>query len=186
MANGKLFKKIKPAINILVVMNKILPLKINKMLLVLFRNTPFYIGVLIRYILLKNICKECGDNVIIYQGVIFDAPEMMNIGNNVSLNPYCYLAGEITIKDNVSIAHHTAFHSFNHTWDNPNLTIRENPLYTKRIIVNEDVWIGCNCVILSGVNIGKRVVVAAGAIVNKSVESHSIIGGNPAKILKKI
>lgn len=96
------------------------------------------------------------------------------------------MAGEITLGDNVSIAHTTAFHSFNHTWDNPDLTIRENPLYTKRIVVDEDVWFGCNCVVLSGVHVGKRVVVAAGAIVNKSIEANSVAAGNPVKIIKKI
>jgi len=186
MANGSSFQKIKPIINILILINKILPNSINKMLLVIFRNVPFRIGVLIRYVILKNLCRKFGDNVIVYEGVIFDAPQMMDIGDNVSINPNCYLAGEITIGNNVSIAHTTAFHSYNHTWDNLELTIRENPLYTKRIYVENDVWLGCNCVVLSGVTIQERVVVAAGTIVNKSVESNSIIAGNPGKIIKKI
>jgi len=53
------------------------------------------------------------------------------------------------------------------------------------IIVEDDVWIGMNCLILSGVTIGKGSVVAAGSVVTKNVEPYSIVGGNPAKEIKK-
>lgn len=180
------FNKIRPLVQLLVLFNSLIPKRINIFLLTLSRNIPFYFGILFRYVLLRNICLKVGDNVIVFEGVIFDAPEQMEIGNNVSINQNCYLAGEITLKDNISIAHTTAFHSYNHTWDDINLPIRNNPLYTKRIIVESDVWVGCNCVILSGVVISSRVVIAAGAIVNKSVESNSVAGGNPVRIIKKI
>jgi acetyltransferase-like isoleucine patch superfamily enzyme len=169
-----------------VFINKIVPKKINKFFLVFFRNFPTAVGVLIRYVLLKNICQSCGKNVIVFQGVIFDAPEMMSIGDNVSINPYCYLAGEISIGNDVAIAHTTALHSFNHTWENMNLPISCNSLYSKRIIIENDVWIACNCVLLSGVKIGKRSVIAAGAIVTKSFSNNSLVGGNPARLIKKI
>lgn len=183
---GSLFRKFKPFINILVFTNKIVPLKLNKLLLVFFRNTPTWIGILIRYVLLKNICSKFGDNVIVFQNVIFDAPEMMEIGNSVSINPFCYLAGEITIGNNVSIAHSSAFHSFNHTWDDYDLPISYNPLYSKRIIIEDDVWIGCHSVILSNVTIKSRCVIAAGSVVVKSVDNNSLVGGNPARLIKNI
>jgi len=186
MAAGSKFKKISWLIRILVWCNSLLPRKVNKFLLLLFRNMPTAFGMLIRYMLLKNICRSMGDNVAIFEGVIFDAPEMMDFGNNISINPFCYLAGEITIGDDVSIAHTTAIHSANHTWDDVSIPIRQNPIYTKRVFIEQDVWIACNCVILSGVTIGKRSVVAAGAVVNKSVEAHTVVGGNPAKYIKRI
>ena len=49
------------------------------------------------------------------------------------------------------------------------------------IIVDDDVWIGCNATILSGVHIGQGAVIAAGAVVNKDVEPYEIVGGVPAK-----
>lgn len=186
MAQGSLFQKFKTVINILVFFNKIIPTKVNKLFLILFRNTPTWVGKLIRYVILKNICKKFGDNVIVFENVVFDAPEMMEIGNSVSINPFCYLAGEITIGNNVAIAHSSAFHSFNHTWDNYDLPIGYNPLYSNRIIVEDDVWIACHCVILSNVTIGNRSVVAAGSIVNKSIEPNSLVGGNPARLIKNI
>jgi acetyltransferase-like isoleucine patch superfamily enzyme len=52
------------------------------------------------------------------------------------------------------------------------------------IVIGDDVWIGTNAIIGSGVNIGQGAVIAAGAVVVKNVEPYSIVGGNPAKIIK--
>lgn len=52
------------------------------------------------------------------------------------------------------------------------------------IIVDDDVWIGTNSLILSGVKIGKGSIIAAGSIVTKDVPPYSIVGGNPAKVIK--
>lgn len=52
------------------------------------------------------------------------------------------------------------------------------------IIVKDDVWIGLNSVILSGVTIGQGAIVAAGSIVTKDVPPYAIVAGNPAKIIK--
>ena len=52
------------------------------------------------------------------------------------------------------------------------------------IIVKDDVWIGQNAIICSGVTVGQGAVVAAGAVVTKDVEPYAIVGGNPAKFIK--
>lgn len=52
------------------------------------------------------------------------------------------------------------------------------------IVVEDETWIGTNALILSGVKIGKGAIVAAGAVVTKDVPNYSIVGGNPAKIIK--
>lgn len=52
------------------------------------------------------------------------------------------------------------------------------------IIVEDDVWIGLHVVILSGVTIGKGAVVVAGSVVTKDVPAYSVVGGNPAKVIK--
>lgn len=52
------------------------------------------------------------------------------------------------------------------------------------IIVQDDVWIGTNAVICSGVTIGQGAVVAAGAVVTKDVAPYAIVGGNPARLIK--
>jgi acetyltransferase-like isoleucine patch superfamily enzyme len=52
------------------------------------------------------------------------------------------------------------------------------------IVVGDDVWIGTNAIICSGVKIGQGAIVAAGAVVTKDVEPYAIVGGNPAKVIK--
>ncbi|MDE6350288.1 MAG: antibiotic acetyltransferase, partial [Treponemataceae bacterium] len=52
------------------------------------------------------------------------------------------------------------------------------------IVVKDDVWIGQNAIVCSGVTIGQGAVVAAGAVVTKNVEPYAIVGGNPAKFIK--
>lgn len=52
------------------------------------------------------------------------------------------------------------------------------------IVVKDDVWIGQNAIVCSGVTIGQGAVVAAGAVVTKDVDPYAIVGGNPAKFIK--
>ena len=52
------------------------------------------------------------------------------------------------------------------------------------IIVKDDVWIGANAIILSGVTIGQGAVIAAGSVVTKDVPPYAIVGGNPARVIK--
>lgn len=52
------------------------------------------------------------------------------------------------------------------------------------IIIGDDVWIGTNAIICSGVKIGQGAIIAAGAVVTKDVEPYAIVGGNPAKVIK--
>ena len=56
--------------------------------------------------------------------------------------------------------------------------------YDKDVIVEEDVWIGCNVTLLSGVTIGRGTTVAAGAVVTKSMPPYCICGGVPARFIK--
>lgn len=67
---------------------------------------------------------------------------------------------------------------------NFNINVSKNGNLIKTVIGN-DVWIGDNVIILPGVHIGTGAVLAAGAIVTKNVEPYAIVGGNPAKLIRK-
>lgn len=56
--------------------------------------------------------------------------------------------------------------------------------YDKDVIVEEDVWIGCNVTLLAGVTIGRGTTIAAGAVVAKSMPPYCVCGGVPAKVIK--
>jgi acetyltransferase-like isoleucine patch superfamily enzyme len=63
---------------------------------------------------------------------------------------------------------------------------RNTKAVSKPVIIEDNVWIGLNCIILKGVTIGKNSIIAAGSIVVKDVESDSLYGGHPAVFIKKL
>ena len=62
------------------------------------------------------------------------------------------------------------------------ITVNAQPNYD--VIIGNDVWIGSNVTIMSGVTIGDGVVIANNSHVVKNVEPYSLVGGNPAKLIK--
>lgn len=152
------------------------------------RNTGGKLGLAIRYILVKTLAKKCGTNVSIKQYVILENIHNISFGNNVSVHPFCYLEGSggINIGNNVSLAHNTSILSVNHTWNNPNIPIKYNPIKYAPVVICDDVWIGCGCRLMAGITVKSRSVVAAGAVVTKDVDPYSVVGGVPAILIKKI
>jgi len=151
---------------------------------------PFngYLSKMVRYVILKAKAKKMGDNVSIGCNTIIKHWDSFSCGDDVSIHEYCMIDcnGGIIIGDQVSIAHSTSLISANHTWLDQNIPIKYNPITTSGIVIESDVWVGAGVRILDGVVIKHRSVVAAGAVVSKSVEANSLVGGVPAKLIKRI
>lgn len=111
----------------------------------------------------------------------------IEIGSSCSINPYSILYGHGNLKigNNVLIAAHTVIIPANHVFSDINTPINLQGITKKGITIEDDVWIGAGCKILDGVTVGKGAVIAAGAVVNKDVQPYTIVGGVPAKELKK-
>ncbi|MEM8907087.1 MAG: acyltransferase, partial [Bacteroidota bacterium] len=73
----------------------------------------------------------------------------------------------------------------NHNFQNPKLPIKDQGVEMKTITVEDGVWIGANAVVTAGITIGKNSVVAGGSVVTKDVPPYSVVGGNPARVLKQ-
>ena len=106
------------------------------------------------------------------------------LGRDVSVNPYTVVRGDVVIGDATRIGAHTSILGFNHTMDDPDVEIRLQPLVSRGIRIGDDVWIGSHAVILDGVHVGSKAVIAAGAVVTKDVAAGAVVGGNPARVLK--
>lgn len=145
-------------------------------------------GIFLRYILFSSLVSRCGRNVMIGEGVYFRNLQLLRCGDNVSINEMCFIdaSGGLEIGSNVSIAHGCSILTSNHTYMDPNQPIKYNPITFAPVVIDEDVWIGCGCRILAGVTLHKRCIVAAGAVVNKDVNSGTIVGGVPAHTIKQI
>lgn len=142
----------------------------------------------IRYSILKSRSKTIGSNLMIGANTYIKHWANFSCGNNVSIHENCFIDcdGGISIGNDVSIAHSSSLVSANHTWLDVETPIKYNPMTKKGIVIHNDIWIGCGVRVLDGVNIYNRCVIAAGAIINKDVESNSLMGGIPAKKIKTI
>jgi len=114
------------------------------------------------------------------------------IGNNVSLNFDCHIAciDNIVIEDNVLVASKVYisdhFHGKN-SIDEISIPPGKRMLYSKGpVIIRDSVWIGEGACILSGVEIGRCSIIGANSVVTKSIPPNSIVGGVPARVIKKL
>lgn len=121
-------------------------------------------------------------NSTIWMPTQIDRANKIKIGNNVFINHSLTTValGGITIEDNVQIAPGVTMLTANHDIEHMNI------LKTAPIHIKEGAWIGARAVLLPGVTIGEHAIVGAGAVVTKDVEPYTVVGGNPAKLIKKL
>jgi acetyltransferase-like isoleucine patch superfamily enzyme len=108
----------------------------------------------------------------------------VSTGRDCTINVYTVVRGKITIGDAVRIGAHTSILGFNHTMSDPDVEVFRQPTTSKGIVIGSDVWIGSQVVIVDGVTVGDKAMLAAGAVVTKDVPAGAVVGGNPARVLK--
>ncbi len=107
------------------------------------------------------------------------------IGNNALIGLRCTVIGPVEIGNDVLLAQNIVLSGQNHGYEDVTMSIREQKSITGKITIKDRAWIGANAVVVAGVTIGKHSIVAAGSVVTKDVPDFTIVGGNPAKILKQ-
>ncbi len=180
------FNKYRKAIKLLEKAISIFPLKIRIGLFEYFRSTKGTKGLAFRYVFLKTIAKECGDNVSIHPDVYLLNPQNISLGSNVSIHPMCYIDayGEVDIGSDVSIAHAVTIMSTEHYYSNTEIPIKDQGGYASKTIIKDNIWIGSKATILAGNTIGTGSIVAASAVVCKDVSDMTLVAGIPAKVIK--
>ena len=108
------------------------------------------------------------------------------IGDHSRIGIHNTIIGPVTIGNHVNLAQGITVTALNHNFDDTDQRIDEQGVSTKAVTIGDDVWIGANAVILPGVTIGRHAVVAAGAVVTKDVPDYCVVGGVPAKIIRKL
>lgn len=128
----------------------------------------------------KNTCIEC-------TGSLRCLGKGFKVGNNVGLGTHGFFgaAGGIEIGDDTIIGNYVSFHSENHNFYDKHVPIRLQGVNHKGIKIGNNCWIGAKATFLDGAEIGDGCIVAAGAVVRGVFPPDSIIGGIPAKIIKK-
>jgi len=111
----------------------------------------------------------------------------IEIGHHCTVNSFSLLYGKggLKIGDGVRIGAGVVIIPSNHVFSDTDIPIYRQGNVGKGICIESDVWIGANCTILDGVRIGQGSVIAAGAVVSKDVEPYSVVGGVPARLIKR-
>jgi len=129
------------------------------------------------------------DNTYIHRNCIIRcAYGHVYIGQRCTLNPFGYIRGSskgVSIGDYVRIGPGVVIIASNHRFNQKDKLIIEQGIDAKGIVIENDVWIGANVTILDGITIGQGSVISAGSVVTKSIDPYSIVGGIPAKLIKK-
>ena len=128
--------------------------------------------------------SQIDESVAVFTPLYINYGKHTKIGKNVFINFDCVFLGlgGITIEDGVLIAPKVSLLTEGHSIS----PSERHGLVPKSIHIKKNVWIGANATILQGVTIGENSVVAAGSVVSKDVPDNVVVGGTPAKIIKKI
>ena len=144
------------------------------------------IAKVLRYHCCKHIFKKCGKNVNIEKGAHFGSGFNIEIGKNSGIGIFCKIPSDTSIGENVLMGPNLYVFRRNHEFTKKDLLIRQQGYQKpKKTYIEDDVWIGSNCVFTPGRTISKGCVIAANSVVTKDFEEYSVIGGNPAKLIKK-
>ena len=133
----------------------------------------------LRNFFLRKMGFKIGYNVIIDKRVDFYDCKSIFIGNNVLIRENCFLDHHITIDDNVVISKNVTIITAGHKPGSMEYLM-------KPVHINKFAWIGAHALILPGVIIGEYACIAAGSVVTKNVEAYVLVGGVPAKFIKRI
>ena len=112
----------------------------------------------------------------------------IHIKKNSSIGEFSFLNSleQIIIRENVLIAQQCYIGDAEHIFAEKDTPIKQQSNKTAKVIIEDDVWLGCGVKVMSGVTIGKGSVIAAGAVVTKDVPPYTLWGGVPAKKIKDI
>ncbi len=138
----------------------------------------------VRGIFAKIIVKKKGKKVNIERKAVFSPA--LSIGDNSGVGIKCEVYGEVTIGKNVMMGPEVVIYTSSHKHDKTDVPMIEQGIEEQKpVFIGDDVWIGRRAMIMPGVKIGNGVIIGAGAVVTKDVPDYCIVGGVPAKILKK-
>ncbi len=147
-------------------------------------NSSYHEPEELREIFFRLIGKPADDSFGLFPPFYTDCGLNITVGKNVFINAGCKFQdwGSITIGSGALIGHNTVLATINHDFD----PRKRGSMYPLPINIGNNVWIGSNVTVLPGVTVGDGAVIAAGAVVTKDVAANSVVGGVPAKEIRKI
>ena len=159
---------------------------IGRHLSVSYKNCIFWrIARKFRYWLCKHFFEYCGEGVNIEKGAVFGKGDKIRIGNNSGIGINADIPNGSIIGNDVMMGPNCKVYSINHVYERTDIPMRRQGMTKpKPIIIEDDVWIGGDVTFTVGRHVSKGTVVAANSVVTRDFPPYSIIGGNPAKLIR--
>ena len=142
----------------------------------------------LRRVLAKKVFKSVGEGVTIHHGVLFNSGKNITIGDGVFLNRNVMLddRGPVIIGDYTGLAAGAIIETHSHIMDDFNEPILYGGRLAHTTTIGGAGLVGYNAVVLAGVTVGHRAIVASNSVVTKDVPDYHVVGGVPAKTIKVI
>jgi maltose O-acetyltransferase len=136
--------------------------------------------------LLKELFGSTGKNIGIEPNFRCDYGYNIHVGENFYANFDCIILDvcKVRIGDNCMMAPGVHIYTATHPLDPAERN--SGAEYGKPVEIGDNVWLGGGSIINPGVKIGDNAVIASGAVVTKDVDSNTVVGGNPAKVIKRL
>ena len=139
----------------------------------------------LRYVVCKGIFKKCGKNVNIEKGAFFASGANIEIGDNSGIGINATVPGNVKIGKDVMMGPNCYILNINHNFSRLDVPMNvQGSSERKQTIIEDDVWIGRNVIFTPGRTVKRGSIIAAGCVLCKDFPEYSIVGGNPAKLIK--
>lgn len=150
-----------------------------KLFNIIYNYIPF---IFVKNFIFKTAGNKIGNKSFIHPKTRFFCFGRITIGNNVTINFGSLLDARcgINIGNNVMIAHNAKIYTLGHDYNSPKLDATGS-----KVTIEDNVCVFSNVMIMPGVTIEEGAVILPGSVVTKNVSNYTVVGGVPAKELKK-
>lgn len=139
----------------------------------------------IRIFCCRFIFKKCGKISTINRCAYFGVGKNVEIGDYSGIGAHCKVPNDLKMGKYVMMAPDVLIFNRNHRFSDPTRPFCEQGMTEDTpVVIGDNVWIGERAIITAGRHIADNTVIAAGAVVTKDFPAASIIGGNPAKLIR--
>jgi len=141
----------------------------------------------LRRLLAKKIFRHCGEGVIFHHNVLFSKGSNISVGDHSLINRYVMLddRADIDIGSFVMVAAGVTIETHTHPFDDFSTPIAYGGRSELPVSVGHNSVLGYNAVLMAGVQVGYRCIVAANAVVTQDIPDYTVVGGVPARTIKQ-